>query len=359
MSGDGFALTGAGAVGPPGAAGGSGPAMSAMVNGYFTCFSQGGIGAPATAVNTGTLADGWIYEGGTPGADTFERITGTILGANSEHKMDVTKGGAAGKIFLAQFWNTDDSLQQQGFVMSWAVKLRASDGLGGTETLRIGFLNNTNGNDTLPRGIVSAFNADGIDPTLAGGYSITGAISVTPAAASYLTFVLALSQPVVSDNMGIGIWTDRAVAAGADIGISETQMVPPGSAVVYPARAQDASYMAACQERQERTYERDTANGTITSDGAINAVGGTQPVYFRYRVAKRQDPIFPLGGNPQNGITFYSPITGLSGLWANITSGFDFMPLVNVSSNEGVSVTEITEGAGDELVGHIHANADL
>lgn len=349
----------AGPAGPAGATGGSGPGLHSNINPYFGCFQQGGAGGTMPLVNGGTAADGWIQQSETPAADLVERRNGSAAGSSSRTQFKISKGGSSGKLFVANFFNLDNSKSWEGTTMVFAVDIQQPDGIGGAVDARLGILSAASGIDTIPRPMVTAWNGPSVDPTLDPGLSILGAITVTPGVFAYGTFAVAAAVPFGTPpyNFGVAVWSDDDVPVGGSLSLARGFPLPSGSALVYPQLAQTGMEMAACQQYIEKSYDPDVTPGTVTDVGALAAVGG-ELKEVRYRSSKNFDPAGGPGANPQNGITLYSPVTGATGMWRDVTAGADVAAAV-VDSGKNGFVASNAAPAGNTVRGHWVANAAL
>lgn len=353
---------GVGPVGPAGPSGASGPGVGPMINGRFDCFDSGGGGgggAPATLTEGGTMANGWV--GQSDGGAEFYRNNGTDVGTSPNTQQRMEKTAAPGKLMAFVPFTNHDSVNIQGQTITAIFDFRAFDG-GGDVPVRGALVRCNSGvEDSLPRPIVTAWNADGVDPTLDASYSVISGPLSFASGANYVTGALtaAVGGLAATDNIGLMFWTDEALDVGGELRLSDVS-VQPGTATQRPNQPQQAVGECTCEEQVETTYADGQDPGTVTDAGALT-MNGPGPQWIPYRQPKNFDPDNGPGDNPTNGVTFFSPTTGAAGNWRNDTAGADEpVNVVAGSSNEkGFSIEAPGAAPGDILRGHFLANGAL
>ncbi len=353
-----------GPPGPPGATGPGGPGISPIVNGYQNFMQElAGIGGPFPVTNGGDSTDAMAVEFDPLEGIDAERVawsSGLDGGTSALNFLRLTPSAGDTKALAVQWFNEEDSYAFKGSGVNAGVQFRIGDGTPGT-AMRMLLLGSTGPSNGITRPMVTSFNGAGVDPTFDA--SITNLGGVTLAQGGLFVFqtgLMTISAPFddATKNLGIALVSDDVLRGGLDQMDISALAVNPSSAVTYPNKLQDAIDYLATQERIEKSYEADTLPGTITSVSAAGFTGGGL-ASIRYHSRKSFDPLTSPGGNPGNGITLYSPVTGAAGFWHDLTAGADFAVAPINSGENGFDVSLAAVPAGNEVIGHWVSNASL
>jgi hypothetical protein len=206
--------------------------------------------------------------------------------------------------------------------------------------------------DTVTSDIISAWGAEGTNPTLIANatYENTPAnLNVTTSFATYS--VTANVDTVSTSNIIVFIWSDVTdTTAGDFLYITGVQLEKGSTATPFEFRS-IGTELALCQRYFENTYPTGSAVGSIT-EGPINframPSGGVDYACFSYAVVKRAAPT----------LTAYNGVTGASGSWRGSGGNNRTITLVATASPWGFYATGWTLGDFVQE-GHFTANAEL
>lgn len=361
-----------GAVGPPGPAGpagadgGQGGGSGPGVNGLMSCAGDGGAGAGGSALSGsgGSTLDGWVAQSNTNMVQ-FSRESPAPSGAGAaEAQLLQNSALGAEKLLLAQFWPARDSATMALQNILAGMQYQATDGVGGPEDVKIGFFFTTGGANPneLPRPIVTAFNADGVNPTFAANINtilIGGPVASNAAAMLLLVFTTgfpALPSPG-TDMFGMMVWTDNAVPTGGDLRLSNVSVQPTGT-FVRPNQANSELQKSICKQQVESTYPDGQDPGGLGPFGGEISLSGGIPNSVPYEVEKIFDPTAGPGLNPDNGLTIFSPVTGAAGMVHDLTAGADVGFVLGATSTKGFTITPTAPGGNNIIMDYV-ANAAI
>jgi hypothetical protein len=124
----------------------------------------------------------------------------------------------AGKFLLCQPLENMDTLKFRGSTISFQVKLKAS----ASKTIKIAIveLQAAGAADTLPS-LVSAWGADGVDPTLGANLALIGTAESCSVTTSWQTFMFTGTLPSTSKNVMAMVWSDADFTAGDTLSLAE------------------------------------------------------------------------------------------------------------------------------------------
>lgn len=188
---------------------GTGLKKNYLINGSFAICQRTQSFSMPTTDNAYTI-DRWRLLLGTASAATIAQDTADVpVGAGYAAKLTV---GAANnnKFGIFQPIENANILDLRGNVCSVRVPLKATAGLtDGTGKIRIGILQWTGTADSISGSPISAWGAEGTNPTLAAGWTFINtpaAISVLTSWADYVVENIPVSASAT--NLGVLIWSD-------------------------------------------------------------------------------------------------------------------------------------------------------
>jgi hypothetical protein len=213
-------------------------------------------------------------------------------------------------------------------------------------------LQNAGTMDAVPATLVTAFGADGTDPTLGTNVAVITAAQSKSVTTSWQSFSVSVTVPTNSKNIICAIWSDADFAANDTLSIAEA-----GLFTAWTPRLVSEEIVL-CRRFYWKTFALDTApaqnagvNGCFRFNAAV-AGAGNNFTSMRFPVAMRAAPT----------ITTYNP----SAANAQVR---DSSAAVDCSSTSGSSATEsvlgmycignASTGAGNALDVHVTADIEL
>ncbi len=139
----------------------------------------------------------------------------------------------AGKFVVYQPLEAANCLPLRGRNPSFQIKLRGSSNV----SLRMALLQLTAPGtaDAIPTSLVSAYNADGSDPTFAANISIVSVQTINVTSV-WQSFTLSATIPTTSLNLLCGLWTNSAAPANFTLDLAEAGLYPANIAQVWTPR---------------------------------------------------------------------------------------------------------------------------
>lgn len=306
------------------------------------------------------ILDGWrLLLGAATAAVPVVETTDIPVGA--AYALKLTVGAGNNNKFGA--WSTidnRDTLKYRGTVASLTVPLKATAGLvDGTGKIRIGIAEWTGtANDTLTDPI-SAWGAEGTNPTLAAGWAFLNtpaAISVTTAYVNYS--VENITVGATANNLAVFVWSDDTTNTTT----TDILRIGAGVTMVQSANApapRISSYeeeLAKCECYTAQTFPRGVApaqgagvTGTLVHVSSGGAAG-TQAEQFRF-------------SHRLLGVTFtsttYNPTTAAA-TWRDTTGAADVSVAITQTVEWGtfIAVTG-SPAAGNILKIHVRVTARI
>lgn len=190
------------------------------------------ITGPSTT-NRVYSADRWGFTVGNATTPQFQQVdtsgapeTG-ITGRFYARYKQLTN---AAKVALTQVVISRDSLPTIGQTVRFQCKMRYS--VGSNRDMRIGLISNTGTVDAPTAGWISAFNANGTDPTLGASLAyltpliaengtISGSAVTCPITSSWVRFSATFSVPTTCKNLMPVVFSNNTFAANDDLLITE------------------------------------------------------------------------------------------------------------------------------------------
>lgn len=334
------------------------PRTNYLINGAFEVWQRGtSFDASTTPANNDNtlLADGWrLLSNGNDIVDISRSESGP---SQSDTSLTALIATANTKWGICQFVEAKDTIKvsQGSQVVSLAFHARCSSGATATR-LRAAVIEWTGTADDPTTDIVSAWNAEGTNPTLVASWayaSTPSLLTLTSTLTEYNVLNTAISDSAT--NIGVFIWMDdTAAAAGNSIFISAVQLVR-GSKVGDFMPEPFSVALARCQRRYAKTFPYGTAPAqNAGADGSIEtraSDSGKWNANWRFPVEMMKAPT----------VTSYNPAAANADA-RNATDSTD--RAVTIARQAPPSVT-IAQGstaagdAGDNMQIHLSAQVDF
>jgi hypothetical protein len=271
-------------------------------------FAVNQVVTPTTTDNSYPI-DEWRLLLGAANAATFVQDTADVpTGAGFAAKLIVGSGNN-NKFGIWHPVENKDMLDLRGGVCSLRVPLKATAGLtDGTGKIRIGVMEWTGTADAISADPISAWGAEGTNPTLAAGWAFVNtpaAISVTTSWADYT--VENVSIGASATNLAVMIWADDTTSTQTTdiLRIGGYVTLTKGATAADAMVAAFPDELAACKRKFETSFPYGTApaqNAGVNTGPWMYLAGraGTTSQYgqIEFKVEKRVAP---------TAMTFYSP----------------------------------------------------
>ena len=308
---------------------------------------------PANNDDTYTLDQWIILSDGNDTVDVTRVTTPVPTGARYAIGLDVETGNRKFGIF--QPIEAVDSARIVGGTASLQFKARIS----GTSLtkLRAAVMAWSSTADTLTSDVVSAWNVQGTNPTLVANWTYENtAVDLTTPTTSYQTYTIeGISIDTASAaNVGVFIWIENTTTTVGDfLYIADVQLQPGSVATAYEPRP-FAQELVLCQRYLEKSYQLASAPGTVEGLGNMQFVDpiAQGSLGITYQVLKRLQSCT---------MTIYSPATGASAVFRDLTSAADVAASTANRSEHGFTFEcAASHGAADESLSfHWVADARL
>jgi hypothetical protein len=315
------------------------PSENMLTNSAFNFAQLFDPSVAMTAIDSGVSFDAWKLS--FEAADLqFERIPG------APPHCKLTKLTNPGKILMIQA--LDSALSQQ--LIARDVQFQCSFYPTANMSVHLAVLQWNGSINTMPSPLVTAWNADTVNPTFDLGFSIAyesgplAMVALTP----YL-WGISLTNGIAA-NFVVAIWTDSQLSVGDTLSIYMPGLYKDAGFRSWQPLS-SAEDWARCERFIEKSYNRDDVPGSLTPVACIAGVqNGTQDVgTIRFRVSKPKTP----------AITFYSTNTGAAGNWYDPTAASD-IGVAALNVGDGGFVHQIGIGTdGNPYIGHFVADASL
>lgn len=264
--------------------------------------------------------------------------------------------------YIAQFRNADGSARQFGP----AQIIPANDcwELRG-QTVTFGFLARTDSTEitTLRAGIVEwTGTADSVTSDIVSSWSATPTLIANAAfinTPADITINSTLSQYSVSATLGttfnnliIFIWTPNTEAQNDDFYLGQIQLVKSSTVLDYDDI--DLSYeedLAQCAAFYQKSYNVDTAPGTVTAVGQISKRSDStgDRAFVQMIPTMFATPV----------VTTYNPNSGASGTWRDISAPADKTYTATNPGQRGSAFNGTSTVDGNVVEGHWTAEAEM
>lgn len=330
---------------------------NALVNGNFDVWQRGTSFTAATvpANNDDTyLPDRWILL--SDGNDIVDvSRESTVIPAESTYSLKCEVETANKKFGWLQIIEAADAIKFAGKTVSLSFQARTTtDKL--IENLRAAVISWSSTADVVTSDVVSAWNAEGADPTLAANWTYENTPSNLALSTAFQTFTIeGISVDTASmKNLAVFIWVDDTDAAVDDLlYLGQVQICAGDIAVPYQPRSY-AEETVRCKRYWRQSYNLGVGPGTATTTGQHRAVspGGNYAVVVNNHI----DVLMRVAPT----ITVYSPNSGDVNKIYNASAGTDIAATVTGGENTIViNVSNVTTNAGQILSCQWVANAEL
>ena len=221
-------------------------------------------------------------------------------------------------------------------------------------------LQNNGSMDSLPASLVTAWGANGTDPTLGANLAIITAAQSKSVTTTWQNFSVSVTVPSNSKNLVCALWSDSQFAATDWLAVTEAGLYD-GSTVRPWLPRPVAQELALCQRFFEKSYDIDIVPGTTTDVGLIETGVRTQWLLHHssqtFMVLKRaMTPTTVTPYNRQDGTTGQLSEYDTGGTFvANRTATIVYMSVHGFSINASSG----TFVAGHSARFHYTAEAEL
>lgn len=301
-----------------------------LINGNMDVWQRGTSFTAATspANNDDTyLVDRWILlSDGNDIVDVSQETSIIPDGSKYSLKFDVQTINK--KFGIVQILESFDSRVLAGQSVSLSFQARTTSGQ--LENLRAGVISWSSTADSITSDVVSVWNTEGSNPTLATNWTFENTPSNLALTNSFQTFSIDnISVDTASTtNVGVFIWLDDTDGAVNDVLYITQVKLEIGEKSTYYNQEQIIDQISRCQRYYYKTYNLETDPGTVTNVGEFriqaNGTGGEQGGHTVYPTTMRATPT----------VTFYSPNSGTSGKRYNYTGTADENQTGYVTSGE-------------------------
>lgn len=340
-----------------------------LMNPEFSLCQRGAVGVPFTSTTTPAnnddtyLMDRWYIL--TDGNDIVDVAVSSNLNAfpeivgNYRSWLDLDVETANKKFGIAQIIPQKDCLGLAGSVCS--LSFYASKFGSTTTRIRAAVIEWQGAGDAVTSDVVSSWNAEGTNPTLAASlvYANTPALlnALTDTIQLYTIENIAISTSM--KNLIVFIWADETGTTVTDhVYITLVKLQPgPKSTAFENSRRPFAQEIEMCQRFYQKSYNLGDAPGTATTAGclntkAINASAIIANIHGIMRTRMRATPT----------ITWYSTNGATTARIRNASTAADMT--VSSTSNTGETTTgyptlSAAPAANDRLEAHWTAESEL
>lgn len=184
----------------------------------------------------------------------------------------------AGKLLICQPLEYLDTLKFRGKVLNFQLQMKAS----ASKTIKIAIVELQSGGtaDTLPT-LVSAWGADGTDPTLGANLATIGTPISCSVTTAWQVFQFTGTFPATSKNLLVMVWSNADFAANDTLSLAEVGLYFGESQRSWTPRP-IAQEVALCKRYYQKSYNVNTAPATATLQGGIDThspIAGTGAWY--------------------------------------------------------------------------------
>lgn len=193
----------------------------------------------------------------------------TTVPANSSASVMLDVETANKKAGLLQIVENKDTVPLVSKNLSLSFQARAGGSNATVDKLRAAIVEWTSTADTVTSDIVSAWGAEGADPTLATNWAYISTPADLSLTTSFQEFTVeAASVGSSATNIGVFIWIDNDDGTVADeVYIGAVNLVQGDKALPYRAMPFNLEY-ALCARFFEKSWRLDTACGSVANEGA-------------------------------------------------------------------------------------------
>ncbi len=226
------------------------------VNGGFEFAQEQTPGTYTTIADKGYGPDQWWVT--RENADMqYKREDGTgESGITSKYFGTFKKITNTGKFFICQPLEGRDTVPLRSKTVIFPIKLKAS----ASKTIRMAVLELQTGGtmDAPPATLVTAFGANGVDPTFGTNVAIITAAQSKSVTTAFQQFSVSVTVPNNSKNLFLAIWTNDQFAANDTLSVAEADFYPGSAVRAWLPRDYDDD-IAKCQRYYYKTFDIDVA----------------------------------------------------------------------------------------------------
>src|SRR3990172_2689313 len=271
---------------------GTGWISNAIINGGFDFAQRQAPGTLTTIADNGYGPDRWRITRENADVQYIRQNALGESGLTSVYYGQFKKITNAGKLHICQIVEGGNSVPLRGKDVTFQIKMKSSASL----NMRMGILElQTAGTiDAIPGTLVTAFGADGTDPTLGANVAVITGAETKALATSWQTFSVTVTVPANSKNVILAVWSDGDLAANATVSLAEADFFV-GAAVRYWAAKPREEDIAGCLRYYEKSYNPDIAPGTATDIGSMFfqgwvAAASYETIAVSFKAQKRSAP---------------------------------------------------------------------
>ena len=292
----------------------------------------------------------------------YARLDATgVAGLTSQYYGEWKKITNSDKGIWVQKLMANNSIPLRSKGCTFQIKMAASS----SKTINIAILElQTAGTaDTWPSPIASALGANTVDPTWGTNVAVCTAKVACSVTTSIQSFSVTATLPSNSKGYAVAVWTDSQFSANDILYVGEAMLTVGSTVQAWTPRIR-AQEIAMCQAFYEKSYDVDTAPGTNTNVGAIDAFCaassttgfGNVGVFFKTtKINSAPAMLFWTPGGTANDVSSYqySPPVGPTNCPASTHYvGSNFAGL-------SATTTGLTAGAGISVGFHFTAESVL
>lgn len=206
--------------------------------------------------------------------------------------------------------------------------------------------------DAVTSDVVSAWSAT---PTLAANWTSVNTPSDLALDGTWKQFTITVTLGQTFTNLAWFIWTPAAVAQNGDLYLSQIQIVrgsgaKPWSKVSLSKEADKSE----CLRFYEKSYNEDIPPAAITTDSTFSAHSNSSGTLNLHPTVYFKEP-----KRINSAVTFYSPVTGSTGVIRDTSTGTD-RATVAIQNGHNMMVLNITSVPAESLcLGHFTAEGEL
>jgi len=151
----------------------------------------------------------------------------------------------AGKFMVYQPIPATKSIALRGKTVIFQIKMKASS----AKTIRIAVLELQSGGtlDTIPGTFVTAWNADGTDPTLATNVAIVTGAESKSVTTAWQNFSVSVTIPATSKNLIVAAWSDADFAVNDTLSLSEAGLFIGSALLAWSPRDDSDEILQFCE----------------------------------------------------------------------------------------------------------------
>lgn len=321
-----------------------------LINGGFDLAQGQTPGTLTTVADGGYGADQWKMTRENADLQYVRQDGSGESGLTSRYYGQFKKITNAGKLLICQPLLNRDTLKFRGSSLSFQMQMKASS----AKTMKIAVveLQAAGTADTLPT-LVSAWNADGTDPTLGANLAVIGTPVSCSVTTAWQTFQFTGALPANSKNIMVMVWSNADFAADDTVSLAEAGLYFGTTLRTWTPRP-FVLEIALAQQFYEKSYDLDTLPGaaaTYTGSHFFVAASTKFDESIRFQTRKRSAPT----------LTVYSPSTGNSDAVRNLTTPGELTTIDESGSGETFGLFYKASGVtdGSEYAFQWTANARL